>query len=253
MIPKKTRLDLLVFEKGLCESREKARRLILAGKVLIDGKVFDKPGVKVAADGRVELKPDKYRFVSRGGEKIAPIIEKLKISIKDKVCADIGASTGGFTDCLLKKGAKKVYAIDVGREQLHEKVAADPRVAVMDKVNARYLSSDYLPEKIDIISIDVSFISLKLIIPPALKILKEDGIIIALAKPQFEAGREKVPKSGVVKDKKVHKEVIRSLSKFIEDKNCKIIATEPSQLTGAKGNIEYFIVFNHKGTKTQSF
>ena len=244
---KKICLDQLLFERGLTESREMAKRLILEGKALVDGEVKDKPGEKVCADAVLELKKDKYRFVSRGGEKLANLIESQSIVVDNKMCADIGASTGGFTDCLLQKGAAKVYAIDVGHAQLHEKLTSDPRVTVMDRINARYLTAGALPEEMDIIAIDVSFISLTHIIPAALNLLAPTGIVIALAKPQFEARRSKVPKSGVVKDSRVHESVLSFLSEFIRGLGCEITAIESSALTGAKGNQEYFIVFHRHG------
>lgn len=241
---KQIRLDQLLCDRGLAESREMAKRLILEGKALVDGEVRDKPGSNVPSNALLELKKDKYRFVSRGGEKLAHLIESQSINSDKKTCADIGASTGGFTDCLLQKGAVKVYAIDVGHAQLHEKLTSDPRVIVMDRINARYLTVGDLPEEMDIITIDVSFISLTHIIPAALNLLGPTGIVIALVKPQFEARRSKVPKSGVVKDTSVHDLVLSSLTEFIRGLGCEITAIEPSVLTGAKGNQEYFIVFH---------
>lgn len=209
----KKRLDLLLTEKGHAESREKAQRLILAGAVRVDGQVADKPGRPCAEDAVIEVEAGD-RFVSRGGEKLEEAFQRFGIDVAGAVCADIGASTGGFTDCLLQHGAVRVYSVDVGRGQLDWKLRNDPRVVVKEGINARYLQAGDLPEPFRFAVIDVSFISLTLILPPVTKLLAPSGELVTLIKPQFEAGREKVGKGGVVRDPAVHEDVIASIRRF---------------------------------------
>ncbi len=243
---KKIRLDKLLVEKGLCESREKAQALILAGKVWValDFKNFQritKAGTKVPENAPVKLEED-FPYVSRGGLKLEGALNAFKINVKNTVCLDIGASTGGFTHCLLLKGAKKVYAVDVGKGQLHYKLRQDSKVIVMEGINARYLTEEMFPEKFDLITIDVSFISLKKILPPAKKLLKTTGKILALIKPQFEAG-PKFVKKGVVKDNFIRAKVVNEIWIFGEELRLKPLGVVESPILGPKGNKEFFILF----------
>ena len=243
---KKIRLDKLLVEKGLCESREKAQALILAGKVWValDLKNFQKitkAGTKVPEDTSLKLEED-FPYVSRGGLKLEGALNAFKIDVKDAVCLDIGASTGGFTHCLLLRGAKKVYAVDVGKGQLHYKLRQDPKVIVMEGINARYLTEEMFPEKFDLITIDVSFISLKKILSPARKLLKTTGKILALIKPQFEAGPRFV-KKGVVKDNFIRAKIVNEIWAFGEQLKLKPLGVVESPIPGPKGNKEFFILF----------
>lgn len=237
---KKIRLDQLVVDKGLAESREKAKRLILAGQILVDGHSAPKPGHPLAPDHKIILK-EAARFVSRGGEKLEEAITTFNLSLEDKICLDIGSSTGGFTDCMLQHGGNKVYAIDVGKGQLHWKLREDPRVIVMEGTNARYLTAKDLPEPADFASIDTSFISLTNILPAAQQLLKPGGEMVSLIKPQFEAGKEAVNKGrGVITDPAIHEEVISKVRDFGETELGLIwldLATSP--IKGPKGNIEF--------------
>ena len=238
MNKEKIRLDELLVKNGLCDSREKAQRIIVSGKVKVEGlNQLLKPStlVKKSVSIQIEKPP---RFVSRGGEKLEKAINEFGINPQGLVFADIGASTGGFTDCLIQRGATKVYAIDVGYGQLHEKLRHHPQVVVKEKINARYLNSDILGTKVDGVTIDVSFISLRLIFPPAASILKEDGLLIALIKPQFEAGRQEVRK-GLVKDKKVHERVLEETLTQAQKAGFSFQGLTFSPIWGAKGNIEF--------------
>lgn len=235
----KKRIDALLFEKGLVSSREKAKRIVMEGIVYVGDKRIDKPGEKVDVDSNIIIKENPIAYVSRGGLKLEKAIEIFNIELEGKTAIDIGASTGGFTDCMLKNGAKKVYAIDVGYGQLDWRIRNDPRVVVMERTNIRNVTVDDIGEVVDFISIDVSFISLKLVLPVARKLISENGRIMALIKPQFEAGREKVGKKGLVKDKKVHFEVIEGIVRFCSDNNMKVINLGFSPITGTTGNIEY--------------
>ena len=235
---KKIRLDQLLVEKGLAESREKARRLILAGQVLVDGQPAPKPGHALLPDHEIVLK-ETERFVSRGGEKLDGAMDAFNLNLSGKVCLDIGSSTGGFTDCMLQHGAAKVYAVDVGKGQLHWKLREDPRVVVMEGVNARYLTD--LPEAVDFASIDTSFISLTNILPAVKELLKTGGEIVSLIKPQFEAGKEEVDKGrGVITDPAIHEAVVSKIRKFgTENLNLEWLGLATSPLKGPKGNIEF--------------
>ena len=237
----KTRLDVLLVERGLAESRQKAQAVIMAGHVFVAGQRSDKPGTAVANDAAIEVRGAALRYVSRGGLKLEKAMQTWPITLAGKTCADIGASTGGFTDCMLQNGAEKVYAVDVGYGQLDWRLRNDPRVVCLERTNARYLSTQEIPQPLDFASIDVSFISLKLIFPALYQLLRQGGEIACLIKPQFEAGREKVGKKGVVRDAGVHEEVIcRVVSQARE------MALTPKALTyspvkGPEGNIEYLI------------
>jgi len=237
---KKIRLDQLLVEKGLAESREKAKRLILAGQILVDGHPSPKPGHPLAPDHKIVLK-ETARFVSRGGEKLEGAMEAFELDLTDKVCLDIGSSTGGFTDCMLQHGAARVYAIDVGKGQLHWKLREDSRVVVMEGINARYLIAEDIPKPADFASIDTSFISLTKILPAAKELLKPGGEIISLIKPQFEAGKEAVDKGrGVIIDPAIHDEVISKVRKFgTEELGLEWLDLSTSPLKGPKGNVEF--------------
>ncbi|WP_038056663.1 TlyA family RNA methyltransferase [Thermodesulfobacterium hydrogeniphilum] len=245
MKTQKIRIDKLLVKKGLCESREKAQALILAGKVWIsaDSKNFqriEKPGTSVPENVEIKIE-EKIPYVSRGGIKLEGALKAFDLNVKNLICLDIGASTGGFTHCLLLNGAKKVYAVDVGKGQLHYSLRIDPRVIVMEKVNARYLTPDMFPEKFDLITIDVSFISLKKILPVLTHLLKPKGQILALIKPQFEVG-PKFVKKGVVKDSKLHKKVVNEIWEFAENLGLKALGVVESPILGPKGNREFFIL-----------
>ena len=245
---KKKRLDTLVFERGHTISREKAKALILSGKVYVNGEKITKAGEQVSEFAEITIE-EPLKYVSRGGFKLEKALNELDINVKDKTCLDIGASTGGFTDCLLQNGAAKVYAVDVGYGQLDWKLRKDKRVIVIERCNFRHIDNDLINEKVDIIVIDVSFISLKLIIPKALKFLKENGIIIPLIKPQFEAGKENVGKGGIVKDPTVHKQVINSLSTFFSQHYLNVVNIIESPILGQKGNKEFLALL--KKTESQ--
>lgn len=237
----KDRLDVILVNKGLFQSRERAKAAIMAGIVFVDGQKVDKAGTPVNDDADIFVKEDVCPYVSRGGLKLEKTVQLFGIALENAVCGDIGASTGGFTDCMLKHGAAKVYAMDVGYGQLDYKLRTDPRVVNMEKTNVRYLDTDSIPEKLDFISIDVSFISLKLIFPVAAKLLKENGCLVCLVKPQFEAGREQVGKKGIVKDKAVHREVIENVIGYAAENGMFVHGMTYSPITGAKGNIEYLL------------
>ena len=236
---KKERIDILLVEKGLAESREKAKRLIMSGIVYIDNEKVDKSGTRVDIEGEILVKGNPLPYVSRGGLKLEKALKEFPISVKDKVALDIGASTGGFSDCMLQNGARKIYAIDVGYGQLDWKVRSNEKVIPMDRTNIRYVTPDDLEELGEFVSIDVSFISLKLVLPVVKELTEENVDIIALIKPQFEAGREKVGKKGVIKDKKVHKEVIRDIYEFCKTIGLNISGLTFSPVKGAEGNREY--------------
>lgn len=237
----KDRLDVILVEKGYFQSREKAKSAIMAGIVYVDGQRIDKAGTSVKDTSEFFIKENICPYVSRGGLKLEKALKEFDFELQDAVCADIGASTGGFTDCMLQKGATKVFAIDVGYGQLDWKLRNDPRVVNMEKVNIRYLDFETVDKDIDFISIDVSFISLKLVFPVASKLLAETGSIVCLVKPQFEAGREQVGKKGIVRDINVHKEVIRNVIGYAKDCGLYPQGLTFSPVTGAKGNIEYLL------------
>lgn len=232
------RLDVLLHEQGLAASREQARRLIMAGQVSVNGEVVDKPGTRVPLTAKIEIAA-KPAYVSRGGLKLEAALAAFALDVRGLVAADIGASTGGFTDCLLQHGAARVYAVDVGYGQLAWELRQDPRVVVMERVNARHLRQ--LPEPIDLVTIDVSFISLKLILPAVIPLLKPAGQIIALVKPQFEAGRKEVRKGGVVKDPAVHRAVLQDLVAWASAHGLQTRGIITSPLRGPAGNIEFLI------------
>ncbi len=237
----KKRLDVLVFEKGLCESREKAKAVIMAGLVYVNNQKADKCGSTYEEDVQLEVRGPALRYVSRGGLKLEKALASFELDLQDVVAMDIGASTGGFTDCMLQNGAKKVYSIDVGYGQLAWKLRNDERVVNMERTNFRKVTPDMIPDAIDFFSVDVSFISLKLILPVVRPLLSSSGMGVCLIKPQFEAGREKVGKKGVVRDKAVHAEVIESIRNFCLECGFDVLSLDYSPVKGPEGNIEYLI------------
>lgn len=237
----KERLDILMVNRGLAKSREKAKSMMKAGNVYVDNKKIEKAGTFFEEDCQIEVRGETLKYVSRGGLKLEKAITHFGIDLTDKVCMDIGASTGGFTDCMLQNGARKVYALDVGHSQLDETLQKDVRVVNMEKTNIRSVTSEQIGEVLDFASVDVSFISLTKILPTARTLLKENGQMVCLIKPQFEAGKENVGKKGVVKDKKVHKAVIQSIIRFSLESGFSVLNLEYSPIKGAEGNIEYLI------------
>jgi 23S rRNA (cytidine1920-2'-O)/16S rRNA (cytidine1409-2'-O)-methyltransferase len=242
---KKVRLDKLLFEKGLAESREKAKALILEGNVLVKGIVVDKAGALVKPDDVLTVQ-SKMPYVSRGGLKLEHALKEFEIDVMDSTAMDIGASTGGFTDCLLQQGAQKVYSVDVGYGQFEWFLRSDDRVTLMEKTNIRYLDRDLVPDEIDIATIDVSFISLLKVIPNVINFLAPQGKIVALIKPQFEAGRKDVLKGGVVKDENRRLEVVEKIKSESEKMGLKVIGTTTSPVKGPKGNVEYLIYLRRR-------
>ena len=235
---KKIRLDVLLVQRALQESRQKAQATIMSGQVFVDGQRVDKPGAPVAEDADIEVRGG-LRYVSRGGLKLEKAMSLWPIRLEDCVCMDIGASTGGFTDCMLQNGASKVYAVDVGYGQLAWKLRSDPRVVCLERTNARYLSHEQVPEEPDFSSVDVSFISLKLILPAIAGVLRDEGQVVCLIKPQFEAGKEKVGKKGVVRDPAVHQEVLEYFLLHAKESGFTVIDLTYSPIRGPEGNIEY--------------
>ena len=245
----KERLDVLLVERGFFDSREKAKAVIMAGEVFVKGQREDKAGSKFDREVDIEVKGRVLRYVSRGGLKLEKAVNVFNIDLKDKICIDIGSSTGGFTDCMLQNGAAKVYAIDVGTNQLAWKLREDSRVVSMEKTNIRYVTREQLPEQADFASVDVSFISLTKVLPAAVELLKDDARIVCLIKPQFEAGREKVGKKGVVRDFEVHREVIKLVLRFATELNFLIKGLTFSPVKGPEGNIEYLLYMQKKNER----
>lgn len=235
----KTRLDVLLVERGLQETRQKAQAMIMSGLVYVDGRKVDKAGTAVPDDARLEVRGSALRYVSRGGLKLEKAISAFRLSLDGALCADIGASTGGFTDCMLQNGAAKVYAVDVGYGQLDWKLRNDARVVCMERTNARYLDREQIPDELDFASVDVSFISLRLILPAVHGLLKAGGHVACLIKPQFEAGREKVGKKGVVRDPAVHLEVLEQFLQNAKESGFTVLDITYSPIRGPEGNIEY--------------
>ncbi|MBU5627194.1 TlyA family RNA methyltransferase [Oscillibacter sp. MSJ-2] len=249
----KTRLDVLLVELGLQESRQKAQATIMSGLVFVNQQRVDKPGTAVPRDAKIEIHGSALKYVSRGGLKLEKAMAAFPISLSGAVCGDIGASTGGFTDCMLQNGAKKVYAVDVGYGQLAWSLRSDPRVVCLERTNARYLTHDEVPDELDFASVDVSFISLKLILPPLWGLLREGGQAVSLVKPQFEAGREKVGKKGVVRDPAVHLEVLEQFLIHAKDSNFTVLGLTYSPIRGPEGNIEYLGYLQKGGGGQASF
>ncbi len=238
------RLDKLLFEKKLAPSREKAQALIMAGLVRVNGKIVDKPGYRVKGDEKIEvLEPPRY--VSRGGYKLEGALERFGLNVEGKVILDVGSSTGGFTDCFLQHGAKKVYAVDVGRGQMDPKLRNDPRVILYEKTDARSLTQEHIPEKVDIISVDVSFISATKVLPSVLPFLKEEGLLLVLVKPQFELCPREV-KKGVVRDRELKKKAILKVAGFLKEMGFRIGGVIKAFPKGTKGNEEFFLLSGKK-------
>ncbi len=237
----KKRLDVLVFESGLAESREKAKALIMSGVIFVDNQKSDKPGTMYTEDVQIELRGYRPKYVSRGGLKLEKALKSFPIDLVGVVAMDIGASTGGFTDCMLQNGAVKVYSIDVGYGQLDWKLRSDDRVVNLERTNVRYITSEQVPDKIDFFSVDVCFISLELVLPAVRPLLKDDGTAVCLIKPQFEAGRENVGKKGVIRDKNIHCEVINKIYSYCLSNGFSVLGLDYSPIKGPEGNIEYLI------------
>ncbi len=240
-------MDVLLVSRGLAPSREKAKALIMAGNVFVGGQREDKAGAAFGADALVEVKNGAMKYVSRGGYKLEKAIEDWKVCLADKTCMDVGASTGGFTDCMLQRGAAKVYAVDVGTNQLAWKLRQDERVAVMEQTNARYMEPGDIGELVDFASVDVAFISLTKVLAPIWALMREGADIVCLVKPQFEAGREKVGKKGVVRDAKVHVEVVQSVMSYARGVGFVVLGVGFSPIKGPEGNIEYLLYMRKPG------
>ena len=241
MAEQKIRLDVAVLERGLSESRAKAGALIMAGQVYVNGQKATKAGLTVKDSDKIEVRGEKMPFVSRGGYKLDKAVKAFHLQLQDCVCMDIGASTGGFSDCMLQNGAKKVYAVDVGYGQLAWKLRTDERVVNMERTNFRYLTPDDIAEQLDFASVDVSFISLKIILPVLYSLLRDGGEAVCLIKPQFEAGQENVGKKGVVRDPSVHAEVVETITQFAFDTGFSVLHLSFSPIKGPEGNIEYLM------------
>lgn len=244
------RLDVMLVNKGLAESREKAKAYIMAGIVYVNDQKALKAGDKVKDGDMLEIRGSTLKYVSRGGLKLEKAVDVFNIDLNDKICVDVGASTGGFTDCMLQNGAKKVYCIDVGYGQLAWKLRTDERVVNIERTNVRYLDLELIKDKIDFSSIDVSFISLKLVLGVVHSFLADEGEVVALIKPQFEAGREEVGKKGVVKDKEVHKNVISNCLNIAKEFGFSIIGLDFSPIKGPEGNIEFLMYLSKKENNT---
>ena len=235
----KLRLDAAVFDRNLAESREKAKAYIMAGVVYVNNEKADKAGMPVKSTDKIEVRNNPLKYVSRGGLKLEKAMKAFPITLSGCICADIGASTGGFTDCMLQNGAARVYAVDVGYGQLAWKLRSDERVVNLERTNFRYVTENEIPEKLDFASVDVSFISLKLILPVLKNLLKNNGMAVCLIKPQFEAGKERVGKKGVVRDISVHLDVVREITDFMVSCGFSVLGLEYSPIKGPEGNIEY--------------
>ncbi len=247
MKEQKERLDILLVRKGLAESREKAKAVIMAGEVFVDGQREDKAGQAFPVTAGIEVRGKKMKYVSRGGYKLERAMESFPIELSGKTCMDVGSSTGGFTDCMLQNGARCVYAIDVGTNQLAWKLRQDERVRSMEKTNIRYVEPDDIGEQVDFVSIDVAFISLTKVLTPVKALMCREGQIVCLIKPQFEAGREKVGKKGVVRDPEVHEEVIGMVLCHARELGFHILGIDHSPIRGPEGNIEYLLYMENGG------
>ena len=246
MAPNRQRLDLLLVERRVAPSRQRARAMIMAGKILVNNQPVDKAGYLVSATDSIVLKKKDIPYVSRGGLKLEGALQTLELNPEGCICLDVGASAGGFTDCLLQHGASRVYAVDVGYGQLAWKLRQDPRVVVVERTNIRHMSAQVIPEPVNLITIDVSFISLKLVVPAVTAFMGRDARILALIKPQFEVGKDQVGKGGVVRDAKLHEGVIENLSAFFNAKGLSLGKVLPSPILGPKGNREFFILLGRQ-------
>lgn len=251
MKEEKERLDVLLVKRGLAESREKAKAVIMAGEVFVNNQREDKAGQTFPVTAAIEVRGKKMKYVSRGGYKLEKAMESFPIVLNDCVCMDVGSSTGGFTDCMLQNGARFVYAIDVGTNQLAWKLRQDERVRSMEKTNIRYVTPEDIGEAVDFVSIDVAFISLTKVLTPVKELMKEGAQMVCLIKPQFEAGREKVGKKGVVRDPAVHKEVIEKVIAFAKEQYLQPLALDFSPIKGPEGNIEYLLYLQKKPEGTE--
>jgi 23S rRNA (cytidine1920-2'-O)/16S rRNA (cytidine1409-2'-O)-methyltransferase len=246
------RLDLLLVARGLAPSRERAQALILAGRVEVEGRRAAKAGERVDSDSRIVVLGPDHPYVGRGGVKLAGALDRFVVPVADRVALDVGASTGGFTDCLLQRGARRVYAVDVGFGQLHERLRRDPRVAILDRRNARHLSPESLPERVTLATVDVSFISLRLILPPLIPLLERPADLILLVKPQFEVSRREVGKGGIVRDPALHRRVLTEILSAGREQGLYPLDVCPSPLPGAEGNREFFLHFTTVGSALPS-
>ncbi len=247
----KLRLDSAVFEQGFCDSREKAKTLIMAGVVYVNNQKADKAGMQIKPDDVIEVRSNPLKYVSRGGLKLEKAMTEFGLSLDGFICADIGASTGGFTDCMLQNGAKKVYAIDVGYGQLAWKLRTDERVINLERTNFRYCTNEQIPDLLSFASVDVSFISLSIIVPVMRTLMKDNARAVCLIKPQFEAGKDKVGKKGVVRDKSVHKEVVENTLNMLISNGFSVLGLTYSPVKGPEGNIEY-LVYIEKSDNAQN-
>ena len=252
-IKMKERLDVLLVKNNLADSREKAKAIIMSGNVFVNGQREDKAGSTFLETAEIIIKGQVMKYVSRGGYKLEKAVEEYGIELKDKICMDVGSSTGGFTDCMLQNGAKKVYAVDVGTNQLVWKLRIDERVVCMEKTNIRYVTSEHIQEAIEFASIDVAFISLTKVLTPVKELMGDDGQVVCLIKPQFEAGREKVGKKGVVREKSVHMEVIEKIIDYASELGFLILNLNYSPIRGPEGNIEYLLYIQKKSSQQDSF
>lgn len=248
----KQRLDVALTERGLVASREKAKVVIMEGLVYVNGQKSDKAGAQVKDDDKIEIRGETLRYVSRGGKKLEKAMEVFPISLQNSVCIDIGASTGGFTDCMLQNGAVKVYSVDVGYGQLAWSLRTDERVVNLERTNIRYITEEQIPELVDFASVDVSFISLTLVLPVAYHLLKENGQMVCLVKPQFEAGKDKVGKKGVVREPEIHKEVIRKVADCAKELHFILSGLDFSPIKGPEGNIEYLLYLKKEENSSET-
>lgn len=253
MASKKERLDVLLVDKGICTSRERAKTNIMAGLIFVDGQRVDKAGEKVSVDADIVFKGEELKYVSRGGLKLEKAMNTFGIDLTNKVCIDIGASTGGFTDCMLQNHASKVFSVDVGYGQFAWKLRTDERVVCMERTNIRYVTPEDIGVPLDFASIDVSFISLRTIMPAVKNLLGDKGEVVALIKPQFEAGREKVGKKGVVRDIEVHLEVVNKIVNFLIENDFNVLGLSFSPIKGPEGNREYLVYFTKDKEKEGTF
>jgi 23S rRNA (cytidine1920-2'-O)/16S rRNA (cytidine1409-2'-O)-methyltransferase len=249
----KKRLDVYLVDEGLCQSREMAKSLIMEGKVYVNNQKSDKAGTSVSEKDTVELRGETLKYVSRGGLKLEKAMQVFGIALDGRVCMDIGASTGGFTDCMLQNGAEKVFSVDVGYGQLAWKLRNDERVVNMERTNIRFVTEENIGQPLDFVSIDVAFISLKLVLPVAYKLMREGAEMVALIKPQFEAGRDKVGKKGVVRDIEVHKEVVKTITDFSQDCGFEVCGIDFSPIRGPEGNIEYLMYAKKSASDKKDF
>ena len=245
----KRRLDIILLEKGLVSSRRRGQALIMAGRVWVNETPVSKPGTLVSPADRILLRATDMPYVSRGGIKLKEALYRFHIEVNNRVCMDVGASTGGFTDCLLQQGARRVYSVDVGYGQLAWKLRRDSRVNVIERTNIRHMPQETIPELLDLITIDVSFISLRIVIPAVIKFLHSQAQIVALIKPQFEAGKGQVGKGGVVRDPELHQQIIQGITDFVQTFGFKHAAIIPSPIHGPKGNIEFFMHLKFEGQR----